>query len=134
MLSQNDFVLPVLAAALIQWIIGALWYGLLFRKSWRKLVGGTAEANSWRTVFTLCCSLVASLMLSFVLVTVLRLAGSATFNAGAALAVICWLGFIALPLLVQHVHERRPVNLFAINAGYWMVAMAVTGGILAAWR
>ncbi len=132
--TQQNHVLPVLAAAVVQWLIGALWYGLVFKKSWRKLVGAADDAGSGREIFAMGCSFVASLLLSFVLFTVLQLAGSSTFEAGAALAVICWLGFMAPPLIVQHVHERRPVNLFAINAAYWMIAMAVTGGILAAWR
>jgi len=29
----------VLVSAVCQWILGALWYGVFFRKSWRKLVG-----------------------------------------------------------------------------------------------
>jgi Protein of unknown function (DUF1761) len=132
--SQQDHLLPVLVAALVQWIIGGIWYGLVFKKSWRKLVGATGEANGGRAVFAMGCSFIASLILSLVLVTILHWAGSATFFAGAALAIICWLGFMAPPLFVQHIHERRPVNLFAINAAYWMISMAVTGGMLAVWR
>lgn len=131
---QQSHVLPVLIAAVVQWLIGALWFGVVFKKSWSKLVGGTQESNRGRTIFALGCSFVASLILSFVLVAILQWAGTATFVAGASLAIICWLGFMAPPLFVQHIHERRPVNLFAINAAYWIVAMAVTGGMLAVWH
>ena len=50
------------------------------------------------------------------------------------LGVICWLGFMAPPLFTQHVFEGRRANLFAINAAYWLLAMAIGGGILAAFR
>jgi hypothetical protein len=132
--SPESHVLAVLVAAMIQWLIGAVWYGLVFKKSWKKLVGGTDETDSKRAIFAMGCSFMGSLILSFVLVTVLHWAGSATFFAGASLAIICWLGFMAPPLFVQHIYERRPVNLFAINAAYWMIAMAVTGGLLAVWQ
>ena len=31
--------LAVLVAAAIQWVLGALWYGLIFGKPWKALVG-----------------------------------------------------------------------------------------------
>jgi hypothetical protein len=41
---------------------------------------------------------------------------------------------MAPPLFVQHVFEHRPANLLAINAAYWLVAMALGGAILAAFH
>lgn len=131
MFAVNHFAL--IASAAIQWVIGALWYGVIFKKSLKKLMGGETEKGG-RAVFAMVCSFVASLILCFVLVHIILWAGAPTFRGGAALAVICWLGFMAPPLFAQHIHERRPVNLFAINAGYWMIAMAVSGGVLAIWR
>lgn len=132
--SQQNHVLPVLVAAVIQWSIGVVWYGLVFKKSWRKLVGIKDDPDSRHAIFAMGCSFVAALLLSLVLVLILHIAGTAGFRAGASLAIVCWLGFMAPPLFAQHIHERRPVNLFAINAAYWMIAMAVTGGVLAVWR
>lgn len=123
----------LLASAAIQWVIGALWYGVFFKKSWKKLVGGET-ATGGRAAFALVCSFLASLILCFVLVQIILWAGAPTFRGGAALAIICWLAFMAPPMFAQHIHERRPANLFAINAGYWVVAMAISGGVLAIWR
>lgn len=131
MFAVNHYAL--LAAAAIQWVIGALWYGVFLKKSWRKLSGEGATTGG-RAAFGMICSFIASLILCFVLVHIILWAGAPTFGAGAALAVICWLGFMAPPQFAQHIHERRPVNLFAINAAYWMIAMAVSGGVLAVWR
>jgi hypothetical protein len=50
------------------------------------------------------------------------------------MGVICWLGFMAPPLFAQHIFEGRRANLFAINAGYWLLAMAIGGAILAAFH
>lgn len=122
--------LALITAAAIQWAIGVLWYGVFFKKSWTAKVGG----NSGNAIFTLVCAFVASIMLCFGLVHVILWAGAPKFMGGAALAIICWLAFMAPPLLVLHIQEKRPVNLFAINLAYWMVAMAVSGGVLAVWR
>lgn len=128
----NHFAL--FATAAIQWAIGALWYGVFFRNSWKKLLGGAEAPTGGRAVFALACSFVASLILCFVLVHIIMWAGAPTFRTGAALAIICWLGLMAPPLFTQHIYEKRPVNLFAINAVYWMLAMGVSGGVLAVWR
>ena len=131
LMAVNHFA--VLASAAIQWVIGALWYGVIFRKSWKKLVGVEA-ASGGRAIFAMVCSFVASLILCFVLVHIILWAGAPTFRDGAALAIVCWLAFIAPPMFAQSIHERRPANLFAINAGYWIIAMAISGGVLAIWR
>jgi hypothetical protein len=121
----------VLIAAVIMWLLGALWYGLLFKKSWRKLVGYAEGEKPKNMVFGLICSFIANIVLAFVMAHIAAWAGSRLFTEGAKLGVICWLGFMAPPLFAQHIHEGRRVNLFAINAGYWLLAMAIAGGILA---
>lgn len=126
--------LVVLVGAAIQWVLGALWYGVVFKKSWKSLVGGGGETGGGRAAFAMVSSFIASVILCYVLVNVIMWAGAPTFVAGASLAIVCWLGFMAPPLFAQHIYEHRPVNLFAINAGYWVVAMAVSGGVLAVWR
>jgi hypothetical protein len=134
MLITKHQIIMVLVSAVCQWLLGWLWFGLLFRKSWRALVGFAEGEKPKNAVFGMVTAFVASLLLSYVLVHVLGWAGAITFTGGAKLAVICWLGFMAPPLFTQHIHENRRVNLFAINAAYWLLAMALAGGILAAFH
>lgn len=124
----------VLVSAVAQWILGALWYGVVFRKSWRKLVGFAEGEKPKNAVLGMVSSFVAVLLLSYVIAHVVVWAGSTTFAGGARLGVICWLGFMAPPLFTQHIYENRRVNLFAINAAYWLLVMALGGGILAAFH
>lgn len=124
----------VLVSAVAQWILGALWYGVVFRKSWRKLVGFAEGEKPKNAVLSMVSSFVAVLLLSYVIAHVVVWAGSTTFAGGARLGVICWLGFMAPPLFTQHIYENRRVNLFAINAAYWLLVMALGGGILAAFH
>jgi hypothetical protein len=39
-----------------------------------------------------------------------------------------------VPLFFEKLYERRPYKLFAINAGYWLVALLCSGVVLAVWR
>ena len=73
-------------------------------------------------------------MLSFVLAHIVALAQSITASDGASIGIVCWFGFMAPPLFVQHIFENRRANLLAINAAYWLLAMAMGGAILAAFH
>ncbi len=125
----------VVVAALIQWVIGILWYGVFFKKRWRTLVGFKEGEETKGRILAMVSSFVMSLILCFALANVLLMLRAAPhFMAGFSIGVVFWLGFIAPPLLVEHTFERRRANLYMINTVYWLVAMAVSGGVLAVWR
>jgi hypothetical protein len=122
--------IAVLMATVIQWILGWLWYGYVFRVRWMSLVGipeGDKPKNAW---FGMVASFIASLVLSFVLAHIIVWAAADSFPDGVWLGALCWLGFMAPPIFTQHIFERRPAKLFAINASYWLLAMMLAGGVL----
>jgi hypothetical protein len=128
-----SFVWVVIAAA-VMWLFGAFWYGVIFKKSWPKLVGISDGSKPKNAIFGMAVSLLACLILSFVLANVVSWAGARVFTDGFKLGVISWLGFMAPPLFAQHIWEGRRANLFAINACYWLLSMAVGGALLAAFH
>jgi hypothetical protein len=126
--------LALLVSALLQWFLGAIWYSLLFAKPWMALTGHTKGERPKGAIVAMVTSFVVSLVLSFVLAHVILWAGATTFASGALIAGGCWLGFIAGPLLAQHLYENRSMQLLAINSGYWLVALLLSGGLLAVWQ
>src|ERR1035441_7561760 len=48
----------VLISAVIQWLLGALWYGLLFKKSWQKLVAIPEGEKPKNAIFAMAAALV----------------------------------------------------------------------------
>jgi hypothetical protein len=126
--------LALLISALMQWLLGAIWYSLLFAKPWMALTGHTAGSKPKIAALAMVSSFAVSLILSFMLAHVVLWSGADGFGAGAMIGFICWLGFIGGPMVAQHLYESRPFKLYAINAGYWLVAMLASGGMLAVWR
>ena len=126
-------VLAVLVAAVIQWFLGWIWYGVLFKKDWTALVfKENAQPSNAGGVMALI--FIANLILSFALVKIVILTGWTTFGRGSLVGAITGLGFIAPPLFAQHISESRPFKLFGINVLYWLIAMYLSGGILAIWQ
>jgi hypothetical protein len=126
--------LAVLVSAFYQWILGALWYSLFFAKPWMALTGHVAGSRPKGAVVGMISSFVGGLILSFVLAHVVLWSGATTICQGAFIGFICWLGFIAAPLFAETIYEQRPYRLFALNTGYWLVALLGSGCLLAVWH
>lgn len=126
--------LAILVAALIQWVLGALWYSLFFAKPWMALTGHIKGERPKGAVFSMAWSFIGGLILSFVLAHIVLWSGAAGFGWGAFIGFICWFGFVFAPLSAEALYEQRPFKLLAINTGYWLAALLISGGLLAAWH
>jgi hypothetical protein len=128
---QLNYV-AILVAALIQWILGALWYSLLFGKQWKALVG--QKPNEKPSIVAMILSFFGGLITSFALAHVIQWSYASNFPWGAFIGFVCWLGFV-FPLLFMHsLYEKRPFKLFAINVFYWLFAIIISAGLLAQWQ
>ena len=125
----------ILVAALFQWFLGALWYSPpLFAKPWAAMLGIKMDGEKKGLATGMIASILCDLLLCFVLAHIILWSGAASFARGALAGFIVWCGFFVAPNLPQGIYERRPFKLFAINNGYWLVGLLVSGGILAFWR
>jgi hypothetical protein len=126
--------LAILVAALIQFFLGALWYCLFFAKPWMALTGHQKCEKPKGIVVTMFSSFIGALILTFVLAHMVLWSGATTFGCGAFIGFLCWLGFIATTFFAVTIYEQRPYKLYAINTGYWLAVLVISGGLLAAWH
>jgi hypothetical protein len=122
----------VLVAALIQWVVGAFWYSLLFGKQWKALVG--QKPNAKPSVVAMILSFSGGLVSCFALAHVVQWSYASNFPWGVFIGFVCWLGFVVPLLFMQTLHEKRPLKLFAINVFYWLFAIIISAGLLAQWQ
>jgi hypothetical protein len=130
----NCNILAVLVAAVVQWFLGWVWYGVLFKKPWTELVLERTGAKQASPAGVMALIFVANLILTYALAKIVILTGWSTFPRGSLVGAVCGLGFVAPPLFAQHIAEKQPFKLFGINALYWLIAMYFAGGILAVWQ
>jgi hypothetical protein len=130
----------VLVAAAATMGLGGLWYGPLFGAKWRVLAGISLEemrAMPLSPVQAMVGGFFTVLLMSYVLATVLIFGSEYTDTSGLLAGVSAgfwlWLGF-ALPLTAgSFLWEGKPLHLWLLNAGYYLVALLIMGSILALW-
>lgn len=132
----------VVVAALANVVLGFLWYGPLFGKTWIRMMGFTresmeaAKARGMGKSYLLMT--IGALVMSYVMAHSVEF-GSSYLNmtgawAGAQAGFWNWLGFIAPITLGTVLWEGKPWKLWVLNAGYYLVALLVMGAILGIWK
>ena len=129
--------LAVLVAAVVYWLLGYVWYDLLFYKEWMKLEAiPQAQIDAMRgaaTVIPFVVTFVLNLIIAFVLAQLCSWRNATTAAKGASLGVLLWLGIVGPVTYTTHMYEMRPLNLFLINEGYVLVGLLVMGAIVGGW-
>jgi hypothetical protein len=127
-LSKINYI-AVLIAATSSFVIGGLWYSLLFAKKWQKLSGVTNEQLKRGTIKIFIGAFALSLIMALNLAAFIGDGGLA-FGTFAGLAV--GLGWVATAFGINYLFERKPLQLFFINASYSVVAFTLMGLIIGA--
>ncbi len=128
----------VIGAAIASFLIGWIWYGPLFGKMWRHLIGLSLEDMKKMKLSPLIASLggvVTALLMAYVLAHGIAFGNAylGTEGVEGALqgAFWYWIGF-AVPLTSgAFLWEGKSWKLWALNAGYYLVALMAMGFVLA---
>ncbi|HKV05240.1 MAG TPA: DUF1761 domain-containing protein [Candidatus Acidoferrales bacterium] len=127
--------LAVVVCAIAYWLLGALWYAVLFSKPWTALEHmSEAQANSMNPVLPYVITFVLDLLIGFVLAQVCIWRNANTAARGAAIGILLWIGIVGPISVTTYMYEMRPMELFAINEFYPLVGLCLMGAILGAWK
>ena len=128
----------VIVATLAHYILGGLWYSVLFGKKFIELINWTPEqlrqVESQSHTKELVLAFVMSLVLVYVLAHFVNYTKATSALAGIQTAFWIWLGFVVTTQAPTVIFEGRSFGLFAINVAYQLVGCAIAGAILAIWR
>lgn len=127
-------ILAVVVAAVVYFVLGALWYGQL-SDAWLAGIGKTmAEleaANPGASVYAV--GFASVLAACATLGWLIARTGTSGWAGGAKLGVVVALGFVGAQLALNYGFEARSATLWLINTGYAVVGLAAAGGIIGAW-
>ena len=129
--------LAVVVAAIAYWLLGAVWFAVLFTKPWMQLEHippeQVAAMKGAASAFPYIMSFVLNLIIAFVLAQLCAWRNATTAARGASLGVLLWIGLVGPVTYTTSMYEMRPLNLFLINEGYVLVGLFLMGAILGAW-
>jgi len=124
----------VLVAAIAYWLLGALWFAVLFSRPWMALENITPQqAGGMNPIAPYIISFILNLVIAFVLAQLCAWRNANTAARGAALGILIWIGFVGPVTYTTYMYEMRPKQLFAINEFYPLVGLCLMGAILGAW-
>ena len=135
--------LAVLAAAVVMFILGGLWYSpLLFAKRWIALQGRTEEQMRAQAaaanmplmyISAFVCSLITAIIMAHILAHMAFIMPTGAVH-GAFFGFMAWLGFAAPTSYATALFSGKPKQLWLIDSMYYLVSFVLAGLILAAWR
>lgn len=124
----------VFISALAYWLLGAVWFGVLFSKPWMALENISMEqAKSMNPVLPYVVSFVLNLLIAYSLAQICIWRNANTAGRGASVGVLLWIGFIGPITYTTYMYEMRPKELFAINQFYPLAGLVLMGTIIGAW-
>jgi hypothetical protein len=126
--------IAVVIAGLSMWVLGAIWYNI-FGTQWMGYLGITeemAKAVSGADMVFIYGGSIVAFAVAFYVQDHMMFAFKATgIGGGVQSGFWSWLGFIATSFFVQTVYQMKPIGLWCIDAGYWLIGLIIGSIILA---
>ncbi len=128
----------VLVAAVVQMVVGSLWFSpLCFAKQWMASLGmNMADMDAAKNkgmAKTYLAAFVSSLVMAYVLAHFAYYTLSTNVADGLQLGFWVWLGFAATVLFGAVLWEKKSLAWFYITASYYLVSLLISGVILSVW-
>ena len=137
--------IALIVAAIIPLVTGFIWYNTkVFGTAWMKETGMTEEkAKGMNPGKTYGLAVVFAFLIAFLMWPQVMLGGGPgeahgaepfmTFKHGALHGAMVGLFFVLPAFATNALFEMKSAKYVMINAGYWIVTMALMGGIINAW-
>lgn len=123
----------VAAAAVVSWLVGAVWYMALSRP-WLQAQGKTKEElmgpSGKPSPAPFIISFLAELVMALVLAVFVAGLGPVTVVSGVATAFLAWIGFVATSMVVNHRFGGARPMLTVIDSGHWLAVLVAQGAVI----
>jgi hypothetical protein len=127
--------LGVVVAAVVGFIFGGIWYGVL-GKTWMVALGKTeAEIKARRMeVAPMVITFVAMLVMAWMLAGLVGHfgAGEPTVRNGMIAGACVWLGFVITTQVANHAFQGQKRMLTVIDGGHWLGVLLIQGAAIGA--
>jgi Protein of unknown function (DUF1761) len=126
----------VIVSAIACFLLAEAWY-TYFLDVWLEGIGRTRQWLTGQGVNPVLQYITALLSLGLIAASIsclTQLTGEQTAARGMKVAGLLWLGVVLTTWATEYVFELRAYSVFAINTGFWLIAMVIMGAIVGGWR
>jgi hypothetical protein len=133
-LHANVNVWPVVVAGVAAWLVGSVWY-MAFSKPWMALAYPDKKRQDVSTSrFGYFAALVYFLISALALAMFISYYCAQNVGDGMVVAALALVGFTASAFALNYLFGGRPLKLYLIDVGNYLVAYLVMGAILGGWQ
>ncbi len=124
----------IFVAGIVYFIIGALWYSVLFGKIWAGMLGLVpAEADKKQMPRMFATTFALNLVITFSTACVLHFVDPGTCVGALKTGLLLGVGFTLTSTAMNNMYAKRPFKLTLIDAGYHITGICVAALILTRW-
>ncbi|AOL95710.1 DUF1761 domain-containing protein [Porphyrobacter sp. LM 6] len=132
---MSDFALwPVLAGTAAFFAVGAIWYGVVFGTPWQRAAGLSntqLRQGNMGVIFAL--SFALEMLIAMVLWHLIARTDPAP-HVVMMMAIGFAVGVMIPSIGINYLYLRKPLALFLIDAGHFLVGMAAMGAVFVWFR
>lgn len=126
----------VVVSGIVFWFIQAGWYTAfkdpyIAAMQWSPERVAAAQQNM--SLVPYLTSLLANMLIAYVIAIVTVRSGAPCAGRGMIVAVVLWAGILMTALTTMYSFAQHPFSLLAINGGCYLVGMLASGAIVGAW-
>lgn len=135
-LLSNLNYLAILVAAILYFIIGSMWFSLLFGKIWQQeLKANHLPKPAQESMMPkMIIEFIINVIIAFAIAIMVKATGANTLSGGIVLGKIIAFGFVATTLGSVFNWESRSLKLFLIDVGYPVVSIIAATVLLTLWQ
>jgi hypothetical protein len=124
------------AASVVTYLLGFVWFILLFSEPFVKGLGKTAEemARGPDAVQASIMQVIGNFITLYILLWLMNKLKITTVMDAIKFAGIIWLGFVGAVLAPMYAFEAYSLSFFAITSGSVLVTLVVGAAILRFWK
>ncbi len=134
----NVHWLSVVVSTLAAWVLGALWYAPpLFGKIWQKDLGFSDEyLKEGNMAKTFGLSMVMMFVMAFGMQLMMYGHGETSMGWKEGIHHGLYVGvfFVASSVAINYLYQRRSFRLWAVDALYQVIILAIMGAIQGVWH
>jgi hypothetical protein len=127
--------LAVLVAAVVTFVLGAIWY-LAFQTPWMELTGMTETKvlGGGGATVSYIISFITYLLGAYAVALLFNSMRITTWETGLATGALIGALIVGGNIFTNNAYEMKSVNLSVLNAGFSAISFAVMGAILGGWN